>query len=100
MANYRACRWYDYYPRLADVLGLIRLLPCEKQEHIGHRLASFLSHRHIASEVPVNHSGGRWYDRVKLLPDALASLETAPDTVKEHAADFLLQTLQNKTAPV
>lgn len=97
--SYRACRWYDKYPRIADVLRLIRLLPSEKQRDIGQSLAGFLSNRHVTADMTGRPYNGRWYDNVGLLPQALASLEIAPDSIKEHATDFLIQTIQ-KSATV
>ncbi len=93
---YQHCRWYDKYPRLADILQLIRLLPAEKQRQLGERLHQYLSHRLVEDTNPLPQSplGHRWYDDVDPLMASLDQLQTAPEAVKYQSMDFLSQLLE------
>jgi hypothetical protein len=103
---WRACRWYDAYPRLSFALQLLSLAPSSLRSAIDHDLLDFVQQslpspsdtspaHHTARRalVPMKHH--RWYDAPgrEDVGKAIALLEQSPETIKRQFAERVLHHL-------
>lgn len=94
--EYRHCRWYDPYPKLAFALKMLFLAPDVARRRAMQGLKTFLQTQLIQHPIALpmpEKIGNRWYDDSPEMTSTLELLKETPDLLKTASADKLLDLL-------